>query len=217
MSAAAETVFLLDVDNTLARQRPGHTGPETAHHQGLWGRSPASLLGHLRGHAQGAGLRRLSRRPAAHRIETCAIRSSCRSASSTDYPFANRLFPGSMDAIEHLGQWGPTVILSDGDVVFQPRKVFRSGLFEAVEGHVLIYIHKEQELDDVERFPARHYVLVDDKPRILSGEKAIWGSGSRRCFRRRAITLRRSRRATGRPLISRSTGSAICWAMIYRS
>jgi FMN phosphatase YigB (HAD superfamily) len=93
-----------------------------------------------------------------------------------DYPFANRLFPGSLDAIEHLNGWGPTVILSDGDVVFQPRKVDRSGLSEAVGGRVLIYIHKEHELDDVERrYPARHYVLVDDKVRILSAVKAVWG------------------------------------------
>ena len=84
-----------------------------------------------------------------------------------DYPFANRLYPGSLDVIEHVKRWGPVVILSDGDVVFQPRKIERSGLFEAVDGNVLIYIHKEQELDDVERrYPAKHYVLVDDKPRI---------------------------------------------------
>jgi FMN phosphatase YigB (HAD superfamily) len=94
-----------------------------------------------------------------------------------DYPFANRLFPGSMDALERCGAWGSTVILSDGDVVFQPRKVQRSGLFEAVEGRVLIYIHKEQELDEVEkRYPARHYVLVDDKLRILTAVKKAWGS-----------------------------------------
>ncbi len=93
-----------------------------------------------------------------------------------DYPFANRLYPGALDAIEHLAAWGPTVILSDGDVVFQPHKVERSGLFEAVEGRVLIYIHKEQELDDVEqRYPARHYVLVDDKLRILHAVKQVWG------------------------------------------
>ncbi len=93
-----------------------------------------------------------------------------------NYPFAERLFPGALDVIKHLGAWGPTVILSDGDVVFQPRKVERSGLFAAVAGRVLIYIHKEQELDDVEkRFPARHYVLVDDKLRILTAVKAIWG------------------------------------------
>ena len=79
--------------------------------------------------------------------------------------------------IEQLRTWGPTVILSDGDVVFQPRKIERSGLFEAVEGHVLIYIHKEQELDDVEKhYPARHYVLVDDKLRILTAVKKVWGT-----------------------------------------
>jgi FMN phosphatase YigB (HAD superfamily) len=93
-----------------------------------------------------------------------------------DYPFANRLYPGSLDVLERFQAWGPTVILSDGDVVFQPRKVERSGLFEAVEGHVLIYIHKEVELEDVERrYPARHYVLVDDKPRILTAIKQAWG------------------------------------------
>jgi len=93
-----------------------------------------------------------------------------------NYPFANRLFPGSLDVIEHLARFGTTVILSDGDVVFQPRKVERSGLFDAVEGRVLIYIHKEQELDDVEqRFPAEHYVLVDDKVRILTAVKKVWG------------------------------------------
>ena len=94
-----------------------------------------------------------------------------------EYPFANRLYPGSLDVIKHLGTWGPTVILSDGDVVFQPRKVERSGLYEAVEGRVLIYIHKEQQLDDVEkRYPARHYVLVDDKLRILTAVKKVWGA-----------------------------------------
>ena len=94
-----------------------------------------------------------------------------------NYPFANRLFPGSLDALEHVAKWGPTVILSDGDVVFQPRKVERSGLFDAVDGRVLIYIHKEQQLGDVERrFPAEHYVLVDDKIRILTAIKKVWGA-----------------------------------------
>lgn len=93
-----------------------------------------------------------------------------------DYPFANRLYPGSLDAIAHCQQWGPCVILSDGDVVFQPRKVERSGLWEAVDGRVLIYIHKEQELDDVEnRYPAERYVLVDDKLRILTAAKEMLG------------------------------------------
>jgi len=93
-----------------------------------------------------------------------------------DYPFANRLYPGALDVLERFRAWGPTVILSDGDVVFQPRKVQRSGIWEAVEGHVLIYIHKEEELDDVaRRYPAQHYVLVDDKPRILAAVKDTWG------------------------------------------
>ena len=93
-----------------------------------------------------------------------------------NYPFANRLFPGSLDAVEHAAAFGQTVILSDGDVVFQPRKVERAGLFDAVEKRVLIYIHKENELDDVERrYPAEHYVLVDDKIRILTAVKATWG------------------------------------------
>ena len=93
-----------------------------------------------------------------------------------NYPFANRLYPNSLDAIEHVKQWGPAVILSDGDVVFQPRKVERSGLFEAVDGNVLIYVHKEHELDDVmQRYPAEHYVMMDDKLRILTAMKKIWG------------------------------------------
>jgi FMN phosphatase YigB (HAD superfamily) len=93
-----------------------------------------------------------------------------------DYPFANRLYPGSLDVLERFRGWARTVIFSDGDVVFQPRKVERSGISEAVDGHVLIYIHKEDELDDVEqRYPAGHYVLVDDKPRILAAVKKVWG------------------------------------------
>jgi FMN phosphatase YigB (HAD superfamily) len=93
-----------------------------------------------------------------------------------DYPFANRLYPHSLDVLAQLRKWGPTVLLTDGDVVFQPRKVERSGLSEAVNSHVLIYIHKELALDDVEsRYPALHYVLVDDKPRILAAVKDAWG------------------------------------------
>ena len=92
-----------------------------------------------------------------------------------DYPFANRLFPNSLDVIERFRQWGPVVILTDGDVVFQPRKIERSGLFEAVEKNILIYIHKEKELADVERrYEARHYVVVDDKVRILAAIKEVW-------------------------------------------
>jgi len=95
-----------------------------------------------------------------------------------EYYFANRLFPNSLDVLDHVSQWGQPAILSDGDVVFQPRKIRRSGLFDGVKGNVLIYVHKEQELDDVQqRYPADHYVLVDDKIRILTAVKKVWGSG----------------------------------------
>lgn len=94
-----------------------------------------------------------------------------------DYPFAARLYPGALEALEHLRSLGPTVILTDGDVVFQPLKVSRSGLSDAVEGRVLIYVHKEQMLGDVEeRYPAEHYVMIDDKLRILAAMKEVWGS-----------------------------------------
>jgi hypothetical protein len=94
-----------------------------------------------------------------------------------NYPFATRLYPDSLDAVEHVKPWGKPVVLSDGDVVFQPLKVERSGIFEAFDGNVLIYIHKERELDDVERrFPADRYVLIDDKLRILTAVKKIWGA-----------------------------------------
>jgi len=93
-----------------------------------------------------------------------------------DYPFADRLYPRALDAVRHVQQWGTVVILSDGDAVFQPRKVERSGLWHLFENRVLIYIHKEQELDDVGRlYPADHYVLIDDKLRILSAVKKFWG------------------------------------------
>jgi FMN phosphatase YigB (HAD superfamily) len=94
-----------------------------------------------------------------------------------NYPFANRLYPESLDAVEYARRLGQAVILSDGDVVFQPRKVDRSGLYEYFAGQVLIYIHKELELDDVEaKYPAAHYVMVDDKARILAAIKQRWGT-----------------------------------------
>jgi FMN phosphatase YigB (HAD superfamily) len=102
-----------------------------------------------------------------------------------DYPFQDRVYPGALDALARMEKLGPTVILSDGDVVFQPRKVQRSGLWSAVAGRVLIYVHKELMLDEVRRtFPARHYVVVDDKPRILRALKAAWGQGVTTVFPR---------------------------------
>ena len=102
-----------------------------------------------------------------------------------DYPFANRLYPGALEVLEHCRRFGPTVILSDGDVVFQPRKVRRSGLWDAVEGRVLIYLHKERMLDSVaRRIPASRYVMVDDKLRILAAMKAAWGDSLTTVFPR---------------------------------
>jgi FMN phosphatase YigB (HAD superfamily) len=93
-----------------------------------------------------------------------------------DYPFAERLYPNALEVLKRLRSLAPTVILSDGDVVFQPRKVERAGLAKVADGNVLIYIHKEEALEDVERrFPAEHYVLVDDKLRILDAVKQVWG------------------------------------------
>jgi FMN phosphatase YigB (HAD superfamily) len=92
-----------------------------------------------------------------------------------DYPFADRLYARALEVITHLGRFGSTVILTDGDVVFQPRKLQRSGLWDAVEGRALVYVHKEKMLDAVQRhYPARHYVMIDDKLRILAAMKAIW-------------------------------------------
>jgi len=92
-----------------------------------------------------------------------------------NYPFANRLYPESLDVVERARTWGPVVILSDGDVVFQPRKIERSGLFDAVDRNILIYVHKEEALDDVERrFPAERYVMVDDKLWLLHAIKKYW-------------------------------------------
>jgi FMN phosphatase YigB (HAD superfamily) len=97
------------------------------------------------------------------------------SAFLIDYPFARRLYPHALDVLAHCTRSGPVAILSDGDVVFQPLKILRSGLWEAVQGHVLIYLHKEQMLAAVQRhYPAKHYVMIDDKLRILTAMKQVW-------------------------------------------
>jgi len=170
-------VFLLDVDNTLldndrvtedlARHLEREVGPDGKQRY-------FSIFEELRGQLGYADyLGALQRYRAEFPRDS---RLLLLSSFLIDYPFANRLYPESLDVLEHLGALGRTVILSDGDVVFQPRKIERSGLFEAVGGRVLVYIHKELELDDVERrYPADHYVLVDDKIRILSAAKAVWG------------------------------------------
>jgi FMN phosphatase YigB (HAD superfamily) len=170
-------VFLFDVDNTLLdndrvtadlrRHLHGEVGEERA--ERYW-----ALFEQLRaeqGYADYLGALQRYRVEQPRDTHLLAV-----SSFLVNYPFANRLYPESLDVLDHVRQWGPTVILSDGDVVFQPRKVERSGLYDAVEGRVLIYIHKERELDDVEqRHPADHYVMVDDKLRILTAIKERWG------------------------------------------
>jgi FMN phosphatase YigB (HAD superfamily) len=176
MTIPDEFVFLLDVDNTLLDNDRVQADLRT-HLEREFGQENSdrywAIFDQLRaelGYADYLGALQRYRLGAMHDPHLLMV-----SSFLVDYPFANRLYPGSLDAIEHLRRWGPTVILSDGDVVFQPRKVQRSGLWEAVEGRVLIYIHKEQMLDDVEqRYPARHYIMVDDKLRILAAMKQTW-------------------------------------------
>jgi FMN phosphatase YigB (HAD superfamily) len=174
--SSSPVVFLLDVDNTLldndrvADDLKRHLTREVGANsqERYW-----AIFEELRkdlGYADYLGA--LQRYRVEHPHDTHLLEIS---TYLIDYPFANRLYPGSLDAIEHLAAFGPTVILSDGDVVFQPRKVRRAGLFEAVAGRALIYIHKEHELADVEhRYPAAHYVLIDDKVRILTAVKKAW-------------------------------------------
>jgi FMN phosphatase YigB (HAD superfamily) len=178
MISPSDVVFLFDVDNTLLdndrvqNDLRNHLEREFgAESRDRYWAIFEELHGEL-GYADYLGA--LQR----YRLEDmCDPRLLMMSSFLVDYPFANRLYPGSLDALGHVRVWGATVILTDGDVVFQPRKVQRSGLWEAVEGRVLIYIHKEQMLDDVERhYPARHYVMVDDKLRILVAMKRIWGN-----------------------------------------
>jgi FMN phosphatase YigB (HAD superfamily) len=163
MSEKAEIVFLFDVDNTLLDNDrvQEHLKEHLAQEYGAAARERYwELFEELRnelGYADYLGALERYRDEEMHNPDV--LRMS-----------------GALDAVKHVRQWGPTVILSDGDAVFQPRKVERSGLWKAVDDRVLIYIHKERELDDVERlYPAKHYVLIDDKLRILAAVKKIWG------------------------------------------
>ena len=172
-----DIVFLFDIDNTLVdndhvqadlKQHLATTyGPEARDR--YW-----EILEQLRtelGYVDYLGALERYRLEALHRPEILRM-----SNWMIDYPFADRVYPGGLDAVRHVRQWGLPVVLSDGDAVFQPRKVERSGIWNEFEGRVLIYIHKEEELDDVERlYPARHYVLIDDKLRILTTAKKVWG------------------------------------------
>lgn len=173
-----ETVFLFDVDNTLLdndRVQADLRAHVAEAHGEAAGRRYWELFEQQRaelGYADYLGALQRYRLEELHDPRVLRIASWI-----ADYPFADRLYPGALDALRHVARWGATVILSDGDAVFQPRKVERAGLWRAVEDRVLIYVHKEQELTDVERFyPARHYVLIDDKARILHAVKQQWGA-----------------------------------------
>ncbi len=176
--ASEQTVFLFDVDNTLvdndrvqadmASHLERAIGAERNRH--YW-----ELFEELRqqlGYADYLGALQRYRVEFPRDFHILEV-----SEFLINYPFANRLYPNSLDAVESCRQFGDAVIVSDGDVVFQPLKVRRSGLHEAFDGNVLIYIHKELELEDIAaRYPAAHYVLVDDKVRILSAVKQVWGA-----------------------------------------
>ena len=177
----SDLVFLLDVDNTLLdndriiADLRMHLAREfgSASSDRFW-----TIFEALRaelGYADYLGALQRYRADAEHG-DAGEQRLLSMSSFLIDYPFADRLYPRSLDVLSHLGRLGPPVILSDGDVVFQPRKVQRSGLWNAVQGRVLIYIHKEKMLDSVQRhYPGRRYVMVDDKQRILAAMKQVWG------------------------------------------
>ena len=176
--ASFRTVFLFDVDNTLVdndrvaadlqRHLRKTVGETCAQH--YW-----EIFEQLRselGYADYLGA--LQRYRVDHPRDPKLLEVSY---FMVNYPFANRLFPESLDAVAHAQRLGQAVILSDGDVVFQPRKVDRSGLYDDFEGHVLIYVHKELQLADVEeKYPASHYVMIDDKVRLLTAVKQHWGA-----------------------------------------
>jgi FMN phosphatase YigB (HAD superfamily) len=177
VDAAAETVFLFDVDNTLLdndgvaadlrRYLTDEFGAERE--QRYW--DEFELLREELGYADYLGALQRFRLAYPHDTHLLAL-----SEWLIDYPFEQRVYPGALELVESLREGGRPVILSDGDVVFQPRKVRRSGLWDAFRGDVLIYVHKERELDDVERrYPAGRYVLVDDKIRVLAAVKEAWG------------------------------------------
>jgi FMN phosphatase YigB (HAD superfamily) len=205
MTSSNEIVFLFDVDNTLldndrvqddlSNHLESEFGAETRDR--YW-----TIFEGLRaelGYADYLGT--LQR----YRLEDlCDPKLLMMSSFLVDYPFKDRLYPGSLAVLKHVGSWGRTVILSDGDVVFQPRKVQRSGLWDAVEGRVLIYIHKERMLADVERlYPAGHYVMVDDKLRILEAMKKDW------CDRLTTIFVRQGHYALDKEKIAAFTPADI--------
>jgi FMN phosphatase YigB (HAD superfamily) len=171
-----DIVFLFDVDNTLLDNDRVETDIKAYLEQTYGAAGRDNYWRHLEelrselGYVDYLGALERFRLEAMHRPQVLRM-----SNWLVDYCFVNRLYPGAVDAVNHVKRWGPAVILSDGDAVFQPRKIERSGLWNLFEDRVLIYVHKERELDDVAcLYPAHHYVLIDDKLRILAAVKKIW-------------------------------------------
>ena len=172
-----DTVFLFDVDNTLLdndQVQADLRAHLSANFGPLAGERYWTIFEELRstlGYADYLGALQRYRLEALHDPKILRV-----SHWMMDYPFADRLYAGALEVVRRAQGHGRTVILSDGDAAFQPRKVARSGLWQTFDDHVLIYVHKEQELADVERlYPADHYVLIDDKLRILDAVKQVWG------------------------------------------
>jgi FMN phosphatase YigB (HAD superfamily) len=173
---AARVVFFFDVDNTLLDNDRVVEDVRTflrrevgAQRCGRYWRIFEDLRQHL-GYADYLGALQRYRREYPHDLHLLKI-----SRFLIHYPFADRLFPKALSAIRHVQRWGKTALLSDGDVVFQPHKIEQAGLDTAVQGRVLIYVHKQKELADVAaRLPAKHYVMFDDKLHVLAGMKRIW-------------------------------------------
>jgi FMN phosphatase YigB (HAD superfamily) len=176
VNAAADIVFLVDVDNTLL-DNDRLISDLMAHIARVYGVASrdrySQILEDVRsklGYVDYLGALQQYR---LEHLDTQGLLGM--SSFLIDYPFAERLYPQPLEVLAHLQTMGETVILSDGDVVFQPRKIQKSGIWDAVEGRVLIYVHKEQMLQSVEqRYPARHYVMIDDKLRILDSLRSQW-------------------------------------------
>jgi FMN phosphatase YigB (HAD superfamily) len=192
MTPSHPIVFLVDVDNTLL-DNDGIQQDLKEHLDRAFGRATRDRYWKiLDEHFAALGYRdyigALQRLRVEHPRDMQLLSMS---AFLIDYPFGERLFPAALEVLRQLRSVGLTVILSDGDVVFQPRKVEHAGLAEAVGGRVLIYIHKEEAFDDVERrYPAEHYVLVDDKLRILAAAKQFWGERVTTVFPRQGAFAR---------------------------
>jgi FMN phosphatase YigB (HAD superfamily) len=176
VNGTAPLVFLFDVDNTLL-DNDGVQDDLDRHVTDVFGADAAkkywNIYEELRGKLGYADYLGAIQR---FRLECDdELRAQDLAAYLLDYDFAARLYPGALDAVAHLAQFGACAVLSDGDVVLQPRKINVSGIADAVQGRVLIYVHKERMLDDVMRhFPATHYVMVEDKLRVLDGMKRHW-------------------------------------------